>query len=157
MQASKVRIRCMLSKTVADSYLEQVERIPNQLSFFPIVNNPPNKQQYKRFKPAPPRPITPPVLNKDTAEPSLPAATPLIDGQSAQVRRFLATCMPSMTHFLPNFIAFGCKNEEFLLAVTSWTDDAIDSFLKSVSSCDSNEFTGMDILVLRNHFRNYST
>ena len=147
----------MLSKTVADLYLEQVDQNAYPLSFFkPIVNNLPNKQPYKRFKPAPPRPVTPPVLNKDTAEPSLPAATPLMDEQSAQVRRFLATCTPSMTHFLPNFIAFGCKNEEFLLAVTSWTDDAIDSFLKSVSSCDNNEFTGKDILVLKNHFRNYS-
>ena len=140
---AKVGIRCMLSKTVADSYLEQVDQNPYQLSFFPIVNNLPNKQPYKRFKPAPPRPVTPPILNKDTTEPSLPAAIPLMDEQSAQVRRFLATCTPSMTHFLPNFIAFGCKNEEFLLAVTSWTDDAIDSFLKSVSSCDNNEFTGM--------------
>ena len=89
--------------------------------------------------------------------PPLTAAMPALDDQTAQVRRFLDACTPPMSHFLPKFIAFGCNNEDFLRAVHSWTDDVIDSFLKSVSSCGENEFTGMDIFVLGNHFRKYST
>lgn len=100
----------------------------------------PITQQRKHFKPAPPFPVTVPALNEETAH----------------VRHFLAACSPSMIQFLLNFIAIGCKNEDFLLAVASWPDDMIELFLKSVSSCEGSEFTGMDIFVLKNHFRNHS-
>lgn len=60
-----------------------------------------------------------------------------------------------MTHFLPSFLTFGCKNEEFLQAANKWADDVIESFLKSLPSSGESKFTGMDILVLKNHFRSY--
>jgi hypothetical protein len=80
------------------------------------------------------------------------ANTPVFDKQTTQVAHFLETCTPPMAHFLPNFLAFGCKNEDFLQAVNSWPDDAIEAFLKSLGG---SKFTGMDILVLKHHFRAY--
>jgi hypothetical protein len=79
----------------------------------------------------------------------------VFDKQTTQVVHFLETCTPPMTRFLPDFLGFGCKNEDFLQAVNSWPDDVIESFLKSLPSWGESKFTGMDILVLKNHFRAY--
>ena len=88
-------------------------------------------------------------------DPPSNANMPVLDKQATQVAHFLETCTPPMTHFLPNFLAFGCKNEDFLQAVDSWPDDEIESFLKTLPPCGENRFTGMDIFVLKNHFRTY--
>jgi len=80
---------------------------------------------------------------------------PVFNKQTAQVAQFLETCTPPMIHFLPNFLMFGCKNEDFLQAVNSWPDDVIESFLKSLPSCGKSKFTGMDIFILKNHFQAY--
>ena len=79
----------------------------------------------------------------------------VFDEETTQVAHFLETCTPPMTHFLPSFLAFGCKNEDFLQAVNLWPDDVVESFLKSLPPCGESKFTGMDIFVLKNHFRAY--
>ncbi|EDR12058.1 uncharacterized protein LACBIDRAFT_324455 [Laccaria bicolor S238N-H82] len=117
----------------------QVKQVNPKLS----VHAPPVTERKRGFKPSY-LPI-----------PTRAAATPPLDESTAPVRHFLETCIPPMSHFLPKFIAFGCTDEHFLHAVHLCTDDGIDTFLKTVSSFGDNEFTAMDIFVLKNHIRRH--
>ncbi|EDR08370.1 uncharacterized protein LACBIDRAFT_326759 [Laccaria bicolor S238N-H82] len=113
-----------------------------------------------------PRPTNPTALERTPATsvaPSPPqrrarpsdANMPVFDEETAQVAQFLETCTPPMTQFLPSFLGFGCKNEDFLQGVNLLPDDAVESFLNSLPACGESKFTMMDILVLKNHFRAY--
>ena len=73
------------------------------------------------------------------------------------VARFLNACLPSMAHLLEHFVGFGCKSEEYLVAVSTWPADKILFFLSQVSerAGDGRRITEMDKLVLQNHFLSY--
>lgn len=74
-----------------------------------------------------------------------------VERATAEVALFLQTATPDMSHFLPNFISFGCKNEEFLLEANTWEDDDLLAFLKLVSNSGKSKLSGMDILVIKKH------
>lgn len=83
-----------------------------------------------------------------------------IDNES--VYAFLANCVPTMAHWYPLLINFGCNSEECLLAVSEWDPDEIERFLRRVSSqaplVDEDIQIGeMDFFILQNHFRRYFT
>lgn len=123
-------------------------------------------ERRKRFKPAPrnlPQIESPPVLTtpafgdiddrRKRFRPALhnlpqiesPVVITPASGDIDERRkrcRFLAACNPPMIHFLAKFIAFGCNNENFVLAVKTWSDDVIDSFLNFVSLKGGNESDG---------------
>jgi hypothetical protein len=62
-----------------------------------------------------------------------------------------------MAHYLQHFIDFGCTNEEYLVAVSTWPADRISNFLSQVSSNGDNQpkFSDMDILILQDQFTSY--
>lgn len=74
-----------------------------------------------------------------------------------QVARFLNACFPPMAHFLHRFIDYGCSNEQYLAAVSTWPSDKISYFLSQVSARtgDAREFSQMEMLILQNHFTSY--
>jgi hypothetical protein len=97
------------------------------------------------------------------AHPSNPSFKQADSGDAIQspgatlVARFLNACFPSMVHYLQHFIDFGCTNEEYLVAVSTWPADRISYFLSQVSSHGDNQpkFSDMDILILQDHFISY--
>jgi hypothetical protein len=76
---------------------------------------------------------------------------------ATQVAQFLNRCVPPMGHFRQCFIDYGCSNEEYLVAVSTWPTDRIASFLSQVSAHESGErkLSEMDKVVLQNHFISY--
>jgi len=71
---------------------------------------------------------------------------------------FLGQCTPSMTHLHHHFVNFGCSNEEYLLAVSSWPPEAVHNFLKqALTDRETGEVlvNSMDMLILQTHFLAY--
>ena len=78
--------------------------------------------------------------------------------QYRDVRSFLETSMPPMTHLTDAFIDFGCVNAEFLLTISSWTFERIRDVLDQLSAGpDGRQITEMDKFILQNHFKEYFT
>lgn len=46
------------------------------------------------------------------------------------IRQFLQSCNPPLTHLIEPLLAAGCANKDFLSAVASWEIPAIMEFLK---------------------------
>ncbi|TFK27802.1 hypothetical protein FA15DRAFT_666028 [Coprinopsis marcescibilis] len=74
----------------------------------------------------------------------------------AGVEFFLRSCMPSMIHFLPYFLEFGCKNLLFLKAASLWPSEDIEQeFLKKLPTSNGRTLTKMELLVLRKHLQGF--
>jgi len=74
------------------------------------------------------------------------------------VFNFLGQCTPSMSHLHHHFVNFGCSNEEYLLAVSSWPPEVVHNFLKqALTDRETGEVlvNSMDMLVLQTHFLAY--
>jgi hypothetical protein len=63
-----------------------------------------------------------------------------------------------MTHLHQHFVNFGCSNEEYLLAASSWPLDVVRNFLIQVlTDRETGEMlvNSMDMFVLQTHFLAY--
>ncbi|KAJ3505623.1 hypothetical protein NLJ89_g7320 [Agrocybe chaxingu] len=86
-----------------------------------------------------------------------------VTGREAEVLKsnglyqFLSGCTPSMARLHPLFVAYGCIDEEYLYAASTWPADQIYDFLKDVGeqSKENNRMTEMDIRILRTRLRGY--
>lgn len=76
--------------------------------------------------------------------------------QIRSVQKFLEAARPPMTHLLQQFIEFGCRNEDFLLAVSVWPLERIRKFLKSLPpGPGGSPLTKMEVDILTYHFESY--
>ncbi|PPQ68706.1 hypothetical protein CVT25_012107 [Psilocybe cyanescens] len=71
------------------------------------------------------------------------------------VYQFLDACSPSMAHLWCDFIAYGCDDEEMLLAVSFWPSEYTNAFLHRVADKSLEPMTEMDIEILQTHFLTY--
>ncbi|KAF9532642.1 hypothetical protein CPB83DRAFT_847115 [Crepidotus variabilis] len=71
------------------------------------------------------------------------------------IYKFLNECVPSMRQFYKAFVNYGCKNEEYLVAVAGWSAEQVLQFLRNVASNTNGAMTEMDIQVLQHHLANY--
>ncbi|CAA7271238.1 unnamed protein product [Cyclocybe aegerita] len=71
--------------------------------------------------------------------------------------QFLSGCTPSMAHLHSLFVAYGCVDEEYLYAASTWPADQIYDFLKDIGkqSKENNKVTEMDIRILRRRLQSY--
>lgn len=84
--------------------------------------------------------------------------TRLGTGGTQAVFKFLDYCTPSMAHLHQHFVNFGCNNEEYLLAVSSWRPEVVRNFLtQALTDRETGEVlvNSMDMLVLQTHFLAY--
>lgn len=71
------------------------------------------------------------------------------------IYKFLDACSPSMAHLCKPFVAYGCNDEEMLLAISRWTPDYINSFLHRFAEKSQQPISEMDIEMLQAHFLTY--
>jgi len=79
-------------------------------------------------------------------------------GGTQAVFSFLEQCTPSMAHLHQHFVSFGCSDEEYLLAVSSWPPEVVRNFLIQVlTDRETGEMlvSSMDMFVLQTHFLAY--
>jgi hypothetical protein len=79
-------------------------------------------------------------------------------GGTQAVFNFLEHCTPSMAHLHRHFVNFGCSNEEYLLAVSSWPPEVVRNFLtQALTDRETGEVlvNPMDMFVLQTHFLAY--
>lgn len=60
-----------------------------------------------------------------------------------------------MAHLWCDFIAYGCDDEEMLLAVSFWPSEYTNAFLHRVADKSLEPMTEMDIEILQTHFLTY--
>ena len=77
--------------------------------------------------------------------------------QYRDIRKFLESTKPLMTHLMDAFIDFGCINTDFLLTISSWSSEKIRNFLDQLSLGPGRQITEMDKFILENHFKEYFT
>ncbi|TFK35562.1 hypothetical protein BDQ12DRAFT_635000 [Crucibulum laeve] len=106
-------------------------------------------------EPSPSPPLTLLPLTPPAAQAQAPVSYATNASQIAEVESFLATCTPPMTKYLPRFLAYGCRNERFLLAASRWGREEMEDFLMSLPALGGNEMSGMEVRVLRMHFEEY--
>jgi len=82
-----------------------------------------------------------------------------LDGTSEganDVLAFLGACMPPMNDLLDRFIAYGCNNGKYLLAISSWTGAQIEELLHSLPpDANGRPLTLMQVFALRIHWQSY--
>lgn len=94
------------------------------------------------------------------AHQNLRSTNPSPDCRVDEVLHFLRGCDPAMDHFLEAFIAFGCRNKQFLGTVAKLDDAEMDELLKrllkhSTRFKASNAVPEMDLWILKRYFRQY--
>ena len=76
--------------------------------------------------------------------------------QYPDIHSFLKASAPPMTHLMDAFINFGCTNADYLLAISSWSSEAIADLLNQLSLGPAGrQLTEMDKLILQDHFKEY--
>ena len=76
--------------------------------------------------------------------------------QYRDIRRFLESSLPPMTHLMDAFIDFGCVNAAFLHTVSSWSIEKIRDVLNQLTlGPTGKKITEMDKFILENHFKEY--
>jgi hypothetical protein len=75
----------------------------------------------------------------------------------SDVAEFLGTCDPDMRYLLPSFMAFGCRNVEFLINISCQKEEDIEMILKKIVGYNSpvGGVEEMDLLVVARHFKEY--
>lgn len=68
---------------------------------------------------------------------------------------FLQTSMPPTTHLMDAFIDFGCDSGDFLRAMSKWPSERITYVLDHLSPGGDGRLTGLEKLILQNHFKDY--
>ncbi|TFK35566.1 hypothetical protein BDQ12DRAFT_687976 [Crucibulum laeve] len=105
--------------------------------------------------------LLPTFFNLESTVPPAPAPEtltvrhPTNMSQIAEVEAFLQSCIPPMTRYLPRFLAYGCRNKQFLCAVSRWSKDEIEEFLCALPLLEGNEMSDMEKMILRLHFEKY--
>ncbi|KAF9048512.1 hypothetical protein BJ165DRAFT_1460239 [Panaeolus papilionaceus] len=118
------------------------------------------KQPFRKFKPAISRTYTGgpssstsrPLSSLSTGNRSEPSSSAIVTEQESYLINFLRACNPPMDHYYDCFIKAGCRNYQYLFALSTWPKETRRSFLKSLGSAEGgSKPTGMDVLVI-DHF-----
>lgn len=88
-----------------------------------------------------------------TRDPPVPFPTNV--SQVEEVESFLQACIPPMGHLLQRLLSYGCRNQQFLYAVSQWPKAEIEEFLHNLPTLGGRDITPMEVQVLRVHFLQY--
>ena len=76
--------------------------------------------------------------------------------QYRDIHNFLEASIPPMTHLMDAFIDFGCINADFLLTISSWSNERIRDVLDQLSlGLNGKQISEMDKFILEYHFKEH--